>query len=372
MNMSAQNQSLLFIPDITGFTQFVNETEIDHSQHIISELLELIVDSNAIGMAVSEVEGDAVLFYKHNEVPSLNTIIDQVKRTFIKFHNHLKSYESKRICSCGACTGAINLSLKFIIHKGEIGFTTVKNHKKPFGADLILVHRLLKNNVEKKEYMLFSEQFCLGNSTNELEDDSSWVTFEKGSASYKNLGEITYKFVDLIELHQLVEPALPPPLPKKDPNPIKVQVEIAAPINDVFEKVTNFDYRLEWTAGVNELDYEPNRVNRVGTKHRCVIGNNQIIDFETTSNEFGENNLVYGEKITSIPLLNEVVVYYILSKNGLVTQIHSEVHFNPKPLIGWVMALLLRKQFKQNLSKSLQAIKDVLEKPKPSEPVVIT
>ena len=54
------SKSLLFVPDITGFTKFVNNTEIDHSQHIISELLENIIDSNQLDLEVSEIEGDAV------------------------------------------------------------------------------------------------------------------------------------------------------------------------------------------------------------------------------------------------------------------------------------------------------------------------
>jgi hypothetical protein len=45
--------SLLFIPDISGFTQFVHETEILHSGHIVAELLELLIDSDQLGMTVS-------------------------------------------------------------------------------------------------------------------------------------------------------------------------------------------------------------------------------------------------------------------------------------------------------------------------------
>ena len=57
------DKGLLFIPDISGFTKFVNETEIEHSRIIIEELLENIINSNKMGLHVSEVEGDAVLFY---------------------------------------------------------------------------------------------------------------------------------------------------------------------------------------------------------------------------------------------------------------------------------------------------------------------
>jgi hypothetical protein len=55
-------KGLIFIPDISGFTRFVNEVEIDHSRHIIQELLEVIINSNKIGLEVSEIEGDAILF----------------------------------------------------------------------------------------------------------------------------------------------------------------------------------------------------------------------------------------------------------------------------------------------------------------------
>ena len=55
--------------DISGFTRFVNETEIDHSRLIIQELLEILINSNQIGLEVSEIEGDAILFYKFGESP---------------------------------------------------------------------------------------------------------------------------------------------------------------------------------------------------------------------------------------------------------------------------------------------------------------
>ena len=36
--------ALLFIPDISGFTKFVGENEIQHSRHIIEELQEVLID----------------------------------------------------------------------------------------------------------------------------------------------------------------------------------------------------------------------------------------------------------------------------------------------------------------------------------------
>ena len=54
----------ILIPDISGYTEFLTQTEIKHSSHIINELLEGIIASNRLGFHLSEVEGDAILFYK--------------------------------------------------------------------------------------------------------------------------------------------------------------------------------------------------------------------------------------------------------------------------------------------------------------------
>ena len=56
------NRGLLFIPDISGFTRFVNETEINHSRLIIQELLEILINANELNLEISEIEGDAILF----------------------------------------------------------------------------------------------------------------------------------------------------------------------------------------------------------------------------------------------------------------------------------------------------------------------
>ena len=367
--MADSIHSLLFIPDITGFTNFVKQTEIEHSQHIISELLELIIDSNTIGMEVAEIEGDAVLFFKHNSVPGPDDIISQVKKTFLDFHNHLKSYESKRICSCGACSTAINLSLKFIIHIGEIGFTVVKDRKKPFGADLILVHRLLKNNVPEKEYLLLTNSFQSKGHSIESAENEVWLRYEEGAISYENIGEIIYNYAPLSPLHQWVEEPQPPPLQKKVKNPIVDEIYINLPIEKVFEKLTNFNYRLEWNAGVDKLEYEKNRVNRIGTKHRCVIGRNQILNFETTKNDFGEGKMVYGENILDLPIAKQAAFYYILEKQKEGTRVTAEIHIHPKPVIGWIMLPIVKNKFRNNVHILLNKLKEVCEKA--SDPILI-
>ena len=149
--------ALLFVPDISGFTQFVQATEIAHSRHIIEELLEKLIDANEIGLQISEVEGDAILFYRFGEPPTADEFFQQVQKMFVALHSHLRLYETQRICHCGACVSAPDLTVKIVAHYGHITESHIREHVKLFGADVIAVHRLLKNDIPHHEYALFTQ-----------------------------------------------------------------------------------------------------------------------------------------------------------------------------------------------------------------------
>jgi len=94
-----ENKGLLFIPDISGFTRFVNETDIEHSRLIIQELLELLINSNQLGLTVSEVEGDAILFYKFGEAPAAEELYKQVEKNVLRISPGAHRVRSAEILS---------------------------------------------------------------------------------------------------------------------------------------------------------------------------------------------------------------------------------------------------------------------------------
>lgn len=154
-----ENQALLFIPDISGFTQFVTATEIEHSNHIIASLIEEIIAANGLGLVVSEIEGDAVLFYRLGAPPAVGEVVEQAKTMFRRFHSKLSAMESCGRCHCGACSTASNLTVKFVTHYGQCREMPVHTFTKLIGSDVILAHRLLKNALPEREYLLLSEQY---------------------------------------------------------------------------------------------------------------------------------------------------------------------------------------------------------------------
>ena len=198
-----EDQALIFIPDISGFTKFVTKCEINHTNHIISNLINIILDSNPLELKVSEIEGDAVLFYFKGMPPKKEEIIQQSKRMFIDFHTNLKAMERNFFCKCGSCTTASNLTLKFIVHYGICKEVPIHNSTKLIGSDVILAHRLLKNNVPEREYILLSENI-LKSQQSELIIEEDWVDMKSNIENFEDFGEIKTKYIPLSPLRRLI------------------------------------------------------------------------------------------------------------------------------------------------------------------------
>src|SRR5882762_7767167 len=208
-----QNSGLLFIPDISGFTKFVNETEIEHSRFIIQELLETLINANDLGLEISEIEGDAILFYKFGEIPDLAILYKQVEKMFCEFHRRLIAYDHSRFCQCTACISAINLTLKVITHYGEFTGYNVRNFNKLIGKDIIVAHQLLKNDIDQHEYWLVTKKLLQDNPPAGFAQWMEW----NSSAKQTESGEIPFHYTQLSQLKNEIppEPFVQPEFSKK-------------------------------------------------------------------------------------------------------------------------------------------------------------
>jgi len=245
--LSEEKKALIYIPDISGFTRFVNDTEIQHSQHIIEELLEIILQSNDLNFEVSEIEGDAVLFYREGDPPQPNQISRQIKNMFLNFHSYLQVIERDTVCQCGACRTASRLTLKFFLHYGEIGISKIRDHTKLMGKNVILAHRLMKNNVDSNEYLLMTEDYANQHEKSQIEQYLNWADIREGKITYEHIGEVCYKYIELSSLHSQLKPILPSPDAEKFSNPIESSIRIEAPMDFVYRIVTDLALRTKWS-----------------------------------------------------------------------------------------------------------------------------
>jgi hypothetical protein len=90
-----ENRGLLFIPDISGFSRFVNAVELEHSRFIIQQLLDVLLRANDSGLQISEIEGDAILFYQFGEPVALRALYTQVEKMGARFSWGRASIASK-------------------------------------------------------------------------------------------------------------------------------------------------------------------------------------------------------------------------------------------------------------------------------------
>ena len=263
------NRGLIFIPDISGFTRFVNEVEIDHSRHIIQELLEVIINSNKIGLEVSEIEGDAILFYKYGDSPDLKEVYDQVEKMFFEFHQQLHMYDHRRFCQCKACTGAVDLTLKVITHYGEFTGYNVKNFNKLIGKDIIVAHQLLKNDIDQHEYWLVTDGLGGDKISENLPAKLNW----NKSSKQTETGTIPFQYTQLSHLKNQIAPTPPLDLEiKKKTKVLSFYREYDADIISLLHGVVDFHTRKLWQDGVKEIeDVTHSDLPRLGTSHRCIF-----------------------------------------------------------------------------------------------------
>ena len=155
--------AFLVIVDISGYTAFIHErqTSLLHAEQIITELMETVIDRANHPLLVNKLEGDAALLYaevRPDDQAAAGDVLAQVKAFFPAFHACLgRQREARANCVCDACTGIDRLRLKAFVHVGEFAVKQVRQFQELAGEEVILVHRLLKNSVPEREYVLLTE-----------------------------------------------------------------------------------------------------------------------------------------------------------------------------------------------------------------------
>ena len=181
-----ENRGLLFIPDISGFSQFVNAVEIEHSRFIIQQLLEVLIKANDSGLRSPRSKAMPFFFTNLASRRQLRALYNQVEKMFRAFHQYLVAYDHRKICQCKACISAVDLTLKVITHYGEFTPLSVQQFNKLIGKDVIVAHQLLKNDIPQHEYWLVTKD--LHRQPAEL---TQWMQWHKSSKETES-GEIQF------------------------------------------------------------------------------------------------------------------------------------------------------------------------------------
>jgi len=190
-SQSAEINVIFLIADISGYTRFIvsNEKEMAHSQIIIRDLINTILEEIKSPMQLIRLEGDALFLYIDKDDPLVRwelvkaTLLERLIDFFRVFSNKISELTLHKICNCNACNNVEKLKLKIVAHSGKTMFFHINDILELSGTAPIVIHRLLKNSVTADEYVLMTES-ALEDLMIPLED------VEAGQENYDELGTI--------------------------------------------------------------------------------------------------------------------------------------------------------------------------------------
>ena len=143
--MAAQPEDgFLVIADITGYTQYLAGSELEHAPRIAGNLLETVVSSLDPPYRLAKFEGDAAFLYVEDGQAEAPVLYQAIEACYVAFRRRLRSIEQATACACNSCGLAPNLDLKLFVHHGRYVRTAIAGREELAGSDIILVHRLLK------------------------------------------------------------------------------------------------------------------------------------------------------------------------------------------------------------------------------------
>lgn len=178
----------LVLADISGYTSFVAQTEIEHADMALSFLLETIIEQLSGLLTISKLEGDAVFAYvEEDKIQEARSLLELIDRTYLAFRDKALTLYRGATCPCRACQALPTLDLKFMVHHGHFIIQQVAGIRDLLGTDVNLIHRLTKNHVAEatgwKGYALFTNQ-----GMERLQTDKT--SFLQQTESYEHLGEV--------------------------------------------------------------------------------------------------------------------------------------------------------------------------------------
>jgi uncharacterized protein YndB with AHSA1/START domain len=265
----------LLLADISGYTSYVASTELTHSQEILTELLECIIECFKPLLTISKIEGDAIFAHAaETKIPRGEAILELIESTYVAFRGRREAAHRRTTCTYNACRNIPNLDLKFIAHHGDYFVQIISGTRELVGSDVNLIHRLAKNHVSEttgwRAYALFTEQ-----SLRHL--DAGPEGLFECVESYEHLGEVRTLSMDLDARYRELMEARHVIVTPDEAHHV-FQYDYNAPPSVVWEWFNDPHKRGQWmTSEILPVIHVGGRSGVVGARNHCVHGNNQII-----------------------------------------------------------------------------------------------
>ncbi len=264
----------LVVGDISGYTSYVATTELEHSQEVLAELLELIVNRIRPLLTLVRLEGDAIFAHAPAEqIARGETLMELLEGAYTAFRDHIRGIIHRTTCQCNACRAIPTLDLKFIVHFGNYMMQEVSGIRELVGTEVNRLFRLTKNQVTLETgwnaYIL-----CTAASLRQLALPSDGM--REFTESHEHLGEVTTYVTDLHARFEEIAAARHVVL-KPEETHGTIHQDFAAPptvvwewLNDPFRR-TQLQPENRWAGALR-----PGGRTGAGASNHCAHGKNVL------------------------------------------------------------------------------------------------
>jgi uncharacterized protein YndB with AHSA1/START domain len=275
--MLPKTESACFvIADISGYTNFISGVELDHAQDIIADIMDTLLRALRPTFRLAKFEGDAAFVYALADKVDGSLLQDAIESAYFAFRKRLRSIKQANSCECRACSAMQSLDVKFVVHHGEFIKQKMAGQEELAGRDVILVHRLLKNEVNKKfgghAYALYSDA-CVramgiapaaqglaehDEAIDVIGETKCWIRDLEQAWTREN--ETTRIIVGRNDAFQVIERGF------------------AAPPPAVWEFVTSPAHHTRWQRADSFVEATVKGRRGAGTQNHCMHGKDAIIE----------------------------------------------------------------------------------------------
>ncbi len=356
--MSKTHEGYLFIADITGYTLYLSESELEHAQDTLTTLLEVLVKHTRPPLVISRLAGDAVISYglRENFFQS-QTFLEVIEDTYVAFRKAIELMVLNNTCRCNACANVSSLDLKFFMHYGNFAIQRIADHDELVGSEVNLLHRLLKNRVTEatglRAYTLITESALQQLGIRDLNENLT-----PHSESYKHLGEVKTWVQDLHPVWQNKRQATIITIPEKDVF-WQSEFEIAMSPEQLWDYVTQPEYR-NILIGADRMELADRVQGRVasGSIYQCYHGN-QLVPH--TILEWQPFERMLTQEVFPLMTANTYLREYRLEPTQGGTRLSITVSKGSGPALGRMLMHIMMTMTTQMANRNMAALKNQIE-----------
>ncbi len=276
IDLEAPENGCLLLADITGYTQYMAETELMHSQDVVADLLETIVYALEPMFMLSKLEGDAAFAYANQNSVNPSMMMDTVESAYFAFQKRLRDITHSTTCECNACVRIPSLDLKFFVHDGEFVVRKIARSEELTGSDVILLHRLAKGTsgatVGTSAYAVYTKV-----TLDAMAMDPTILGFKPHTETFPDIGDVDV-FVQDLSVRWTFEQERNRDYVTSSESVFETSFEAPVAPSVVWDHLTDPAKRPLWQHLVTEVVTQTEGRRGVGTVNHCMHGPDLVIE----------------------------------------------------------------------------------------------